>query len=110
MADLQLNPQEKLEVSYVIFIKVVMQILPNTYFQKNKINNMQQYLATSSINGGNTPNGGAYTGISVIPVSLNLGISVEEIDPLLLGVPIVSPATTAVTQAIGTSQNGISNN
>ena len=49
MADLQLNPQEKLEVSYVIFIKVVMQILPNTYFQKNKINSMQQYLATSSI-------------------------------------------------------------
>jgi len=38
-------------------------------------------------------------------VTTNLGNTVEDTDPALLGVPIVDPATTAVTQDVGSSQN-----
>jgi len=42
-------------------------------------------------------------------VTTNLGINIEEIDAALLGVPIVSPATNAVTQGIGSSQDSATN-
>ncbi len=62
-------------------------------------------LVTSTIDGGNT--GVSFTGITgASPVKQNLGTTVDT-DPTsaTYGVPIVSPATAAVTQGVGISKN-----
>ena len=66
----------------------------------------QPNLVSSTINGGNT--GGGFTGISPNPgpVVENLGNTVDMVSTsATYGVPIVVPATTAVTQDVGYSQN-----
>ncbi|WP_299054654.1 T9SS type A sorting domain-containing protein [uncultured Polaribacter sp.] len=67
----------------------------------------QTDLVTSTMDGGNTSNGGAFTGVTgVSPVQENLGTDVDETPgSATYGVPIVSPATTAITQGVGISAN-----
>ncbi|MFK7920370.1 MAG: DUF4347 domain-containing protein, partial [Bacteroidia bacterium] len=48
---------------------------------------------------------GTVTGGTGSTVTTNLGATSEQTDPALLGVPIVAPATTAVTQTVGGSQD-----
>jgi len=57
-------------------------------------------IANSGVAQGGTLSDGNGDGVTT-----NLGNTVETVDPLLLGVPIVSPAAVAVTQGIGASQD-----
>ena len=62
-------------------------------------------LVASGLLGGNS--GGGFSGSSNTPVSSNLGTTVDtNPNSPTCGVPIVAPNTSAVTQGLGTSQNG----
>ena len=67
-------------------------------------------LIESNMNGGNT--GGAFNGTSPSPVVYNLGTTSDtnSANVTTYGVPIVSPATTAMSQGIGTSKDPSTNN
>ncbi|PCH72521.1 MAG: hypothetical protein COB98_11730, partial [Flavobacteriaceae bacterium] len=63
-------------------------------------------LVDSTLNGGNTSNGGTYTGTSTDVVITNLGDTVDmDSNSATYGVPIVNPNVVAVSQLIGDSQN-----